>query len=446
MRLGGSFWACLVVVAACTEASVRDVNGSSKGGAGGQSEAGSGSSSVEGGAGAAGRGGDGGAVGVAGNGGHDSGSSHGGESAGGSTGESAGGGAGDGGTSGGGEGGKSGVEQGGTTAAGAGGLNDAGNGGAADSGTPPDCRRIVLARDYPFIQDLALDGGFIYWTTYGHCPLGSDERGAAGKVSRVALVGGPAAVLTGTLPCPNSLAVRDGGVFWANVPGLRGAIMTMPSPSGTIHRLDLTGRDPVTVVADADAIYWAELDGIDEDGIYRSSLALDSPPVLLAEVVYADWQSPHQVVLDDRFVYWTDQDYSPDPGLIQRVAKTGGIPEVLATAKKPRELAISSAGIFWIEEPSYNQVVIRMLDWSARALPTTLASAPAALALAARGDTVYWTSGTYDSGSIHRIRVGDSEPVTIVDGEPGIGAIALDEQYVYWATAASEGEIARTCR
>jgi hypothetical protein len=61
------------------------------------------------------------------------------------------------------------------------------------------------------------------------------------------------------------------------------------------------------------------------------------PPQLLAEIVDADWSTPHPLVLDEKYVYWADQDFGNDPGVIQRVAKGGGIPKTMATAIDPRE-------------------------------------------------------------------------------------------------------------
>jgi hypothetical protein len=421
-------WSALLVAFACSEQGASDEDdGNGTGGDGGSANAGAGSGgALEGGtAGGGGSAGRGGAMGTGGSG--DSGGLAGSAGSGGSGGF-------------GGEGGAGGD------------TGDGGIGGAAgEGGSSVNCERTVLARDYPYIKDIALDGAFVYWTTYGTCPIGDNEASASGKVGRVSLDGTNPIPLASRLPCPKSIAVNGGGVFWSNIPQLAagGVIMAIPSPGAELRRLDLPTESqyPASVAADARSVYWAEVDALGEDGVYKSNRTLTAEPVLLAEIVNADWRVPHQIVLDDDYVYWTDRDYPPDPGLIQRVRKAGGIPEPLATAKDPRELAISSRGLFWIEEPTFDAPIIKMLDWSdIDAAPRFIANAPDVGMLAAADDTVYWASGDFLRTRIYKIRIGDSEPVPMTDEEIGIGSITVDGDYLYYMAGYSEQEIIRICR
>ena len=318
----------------------------------------------------------------------------------------------------------------------------AGAGGAVDG---RDCEHKLLTKDYPYVTSLARSGSLLYWTTYGNCPIGSGDSG--GRISSIPIDGGATATLASKLPCPDTLAVHGDGVFWTNLPGLgvHGIIMGLPTPGAAVQKLSVGGRHPNGIQVDVDSVYFAELDGIDEDGIYKTNHNLEGPPQLLAEIVNADWSTPHPLVLDEKYVYWADQDFGNDPGLIQRVAKGGGIPKTMATATEPRELAISSAGLFWIEEPTYMQVVIRVLHWNS-SMPETVIASPNAHILAAYDDTIYWVDGTYESSTLQRLRLGESEPDTLVQVPSDIRAVTVDQDYVYVAVANNAGDIIRICR
>jgi hypothetical protein len=315
-------------------------------------------------------------------------------------------------------------------------------GGAADG---RDCERKSLTKDYPYVKALARSGSLLYWTTYGHCPVGSGDSG--GRVSSIPFDGGEVATLAQKLPCPDTVAVHEDGVFWANQPGLGvdGIIMGLPTPRADVLKLSVGGTFPQGIQVDADSVYFAELDGVGEDGIYRTNHTLEGPPQLLAEIVNADWSTPHPLVLDENYVYWADQDFANDPGLIQRVAKNGGVPKTMATATDPRELAISSGGLFWIEEPTYLQVVIRVLEWNS-SMPQTVIASPKAHILVAYDDTIYWVDGTYEASTLQRLRLGESEPHVLVEVDSHIRAFTVDQDYLYVALENNDGDIVRICR
>ncbi len=335
----------------------------------------------------------------------------------------------------------------GHASAGAGGAldSDAGAGGARASagagGAVDDCERKLLTKDNAYVRSLAGNGSLLYWTTYGICPVGSGH--SYGRVSSLSIDGGGTTTLANELPCPDSLVVHGDGVFWTNHPGLgvHGMIMALPSPGAAVRKLSVGGRYPQGIQADVDSVYFAELDGIDEDGIYKTNHNLDGPPQLLAEIVNADWSTPHPLVLDEKYVYWADQ----VSGLIQRVAKGGGIPKTMAAATDPRELAISSAGLFWIEEPTYMQVVIQVLRWNG-STPQTVIDSPNAHILAAYDDTIYWVDGTSEASTLQRLRLGESEPDILVQVPSHIGAFTVDQDYLYVAVANNDGDIIRICR
>lgn len=141
------------------------------------------------------------------------------------------------------------------------------------------------------------------------------------------------------------------------------------------------------------------------------------------------------------------RDSEPGESGAAGAAGAGGAAETLTTAVEPRELAISSRGLFWIEEPTYDEPIVSMLDWSdIEAAPRVIASAPGAWALAARGDEVYWITGAALSASIYRIRIGEAEPELLVEGERMLGSLTVDDHYLYWASGDPEHRLNRMCR
>ena len=320
----------------------------------------------------------------------------------------------------------------------------AGVGGAAagSAGAPSDCDRKVLAKALHFPQAIAVEGESIYWTVSGNCSV--DLEAGQGLVMKANLDGSSPVALAEDLPCPFAIAVHDGDVFWTTQPNAWDGVVMMAPRTGDGARTLADADSPLTVAADSDYVFYA-----DREGIYRLERATNAEPMLLAPVDLTSTLTVSALALDDEHVYWIDPGQF-DAGHIFRMEKSGGEPVALADTRRPQELALSSLGLFWLEERSFQDLQIQLLRFG-ETVPTSVAAAPGAHTLVAAENSVYWATGDgYSTGALYGIEPGAPEPFFVLEGEKGPDALALDSDYLYWANegagAGYDGELVRACR
>lgn len=318
-------------------------------------------------------------------------------------------------------------------------------------GLAESCEKTLFANTIHFPKGIALSEQYVYWTEYGHCPLSGADTSGTGKLFGARRSDGSAAMVINNLPCPSGVTAIDDDVYWTNHPGAAGGSIWAAKSNGEKPRILADKlRYPTTIRADADHVYW--YDSV-EYGVYRISRTLAAPYELFAKVARAGSSIDSAFVIDERYVYWLDDGEFDDGGLF-RADKSGGNPELIAAIGTPRELAISSEGLFWVEEPNYDQYAVFFLGWS-DAAPTLLTSpSERPQALVAFDRQAYWSQGNYRKpGGVFQAVVGQSQTTPIADAQSEPGSLAIDADFLFWtnhnfaeSSVGSYGQLMRMCR
>jgi len=302
-----------------------------------------------------------------------------------------------------------------------------------------------------FPQTVTVHGDFVYWTAAGDCPLDSLDGRGSGKVTGARRGDGSTAMSIPDLPCPFGIEAADDDLYWTNRPGFSGgSIWTAKSDGTGVHVFADGLRSPGTIKVDSTSVYWN-----DDTGIHAQSRTQHESPRVIASIDGLDSNTIQStLVIDDQYVYWIEP-YGFGPGGIFRAEKSGGAPKQLVV-DQPLGLAISSAGLFWVEQETFQTYALSFLAPGDQT-PTRLTEMPnapnAPNALSAFGDTAYWVEGSDEEpGSVLGIRIGQSQPFTIATGQSQPNAITADAKYVFWSNVnypevvGYDGEVRRACR
>jgi hypothetical protein len=170
-------------------------------------------------------------------------------------------------------------------------------------------------------------------------------------------------------------------------------------------------------------------------GVAKAPTVLASGPL---------WNLPHAVTFDAAHVYWLVGGDTDDPeGLVMRVAKTGGEPEVVAQGiVLPRDLAVDATDAYFTSAGPWQSVTAVGPRGSVHAVPLaggptrTLASkqwGPTALVLS---DTqVFWANPGVLEGRTSTVSGAPKRggaPSTVASGVRNPYAIAVNDASVYW--------------
>ena len=308
-------------------------------------------------------------------------------------------------------------------------------------GLSETCAPTLFSNAHHFPNQIVLDDEFAYWTVAGICP--SDD--GSGKVMGARRSDGSAAFAILDQPCPRSLAEAGDALYW-----VAGDAIRTGKKGGGDASVFFDGQfDLAAVHADAEHVYWRG-----DRTISRQRRNQTAPVEIFTDTAYrVNASRILDFELDDRYVYWLEEGFFE--AIVYRADKADSSrgPEPLVQTDRAVELAVSSEGIFWIEELDYPRVGIFALGWDDEE-PTLLIERPDQVdALAAFRDEAYWVEGGDDEpGFVHGIRAGGNQPFLSVGDQNGPRAIAVDEQYVFWINqntsevAGHAGEIKRVCR
>jgi hypothetical protein len=326
--------------------------------------------------------------------------------------------------------------------------------GCRDGATAPiaglagSCEPTLFANRIHHPTDVALSDEFVFWTAYGSCPLTTFGDDGDGRLFGARRVDGSAAMVIGDVPCPGDVVAIDDDIYWTNHPGAAGGSLWTAKNDGQQVRI-LADRlnYPTTIHADANDVYW-----FDVGGIYKVSRRHPDPPELFTAIEHLDSGIESAFVIDEGYVYWLDEGRFKEGGIF-RAQKSGGDPERLIGSTQPLELAISTAGLFYVEELRYQEFAISF--WARDDATTTMLTMTTLRpqALVAFDNEVYWTEGEHRMpGAVYRMQEGESQPSLIASGQADPGSMAVDAQYLFWTahnfpgSPGYNGQVMRACR
>ena len=264
---------------------------------------------------------------------------------------------------------------------------------------------IVLA-DKQNVEHLALRNGVVYWTSM---------QPDGGFVRAIPIGGGTVTTLASEQNYPDSIAVDDANVYWAN------------QTTGRLRKTGLAGGPPVDVFSatgfaiygvavDATHVYWTG-----SDKLFAMPVAGGAPATLASGL-----DAPGGIALvGDEVVVRVAQ-------AIDQVPTAGGAVTVVTTAQKPQAIAADAANVYWTESDSGAV----MQAPRAGGTPITLATGqnePFGIAVDDR--FVYWV--TFFGDTIMRCPIGGGGVEQLAKDVHGPVAIAVDDTHIVWGSFGS---------
>ena len=220
---------------------------------------------------------------------------------------------------------------------------------------------------------------------------------------------------------PAAVAVGGGHLYWVtkNVDTADG--------NGTIWRANLDGSDPRAiatgesfaaslgggVAVDASHVYWTA----DGNGtIWRANLDGTGAAVIVT------WQSgPQGVAVDGGFIYWASTGETPNSGTINRAGLDGGNPTPIATGQnQPVGVAVDGSHVYWATLGN-GEIIQASLDGS-NAKPIVTGQNQVA-GVAVDADHLYWAK--WLDGQIVQAGLDGSNPRLVASGQANPTGLAV---------------------
>lgn len=297
------------------------------------------------------------------------------------------------------------------------------------------CPPVALARHVNFPIDVAVGGGYVYWTETGTATT-------PGNVVRVPQGGGVPETVVSHDYGPYAIAADATMVYWGAfaTEGGISAVWSLPHVGGTpvvlaagqasvvdlaldatracwsdsyagnLMSVSLAGGDPVAlavgqgeidrIAIDGTNAYWHAAVG-EERTVMKVPLA-GGEPVVLATRQLVD--HPRGIATDGASVYWTEHWY--DGALVKVPVQGGEVVTVAAAQSYPGPLLLDAIHAYWFNEgPDYHMTLFRVP--LAGGAPQAVAATIGYLGGVASDAThVYWVATMYDadgSGSVWRV-------------------------------------------
>jgi sugar lactone lactonase YvrE len=250
----------------------------------------------------------------------------------------------------------------------------------------------------------------------------------AGAVLRVSKRGGSPVALAADLGCPLSLAVDELAVFVTLCEDY-GAIVRIPKRGGEPEPIAPGEVFPACLALDRERVYWTAQGEDRDSGRVCSATKAGGDLTVLAE----GQAGPDGIGVDQAHVYWlTRDDY------VHMAPKAGGRATVLHRPHEAVEELLLSG-----EEINAESSIPRsgMISMHRDASP------PAVRRLALDEETVYWQSA---AGGVARVGSADadrpaSRPLLLAIDRSAPGDVAADPEWIYWVEH-REGRVMRVPR
>jgi hypothetical protein len=212
--------------------------------------------------------------------------------------------------------------------------------------------------------------------------LGSDDvcwlefYDAMREIHCMSIASGQIRKLADNLPYAFNLFSDGSSLFWANG-GKTGAVQTTVIAQGGVTTLASGLDTPVNVSADAEGLYWT-----DTAGLHAASRDGTN-----ARVVAAGLDSASLVKPEGDWLYFAEK------GKVERIKKDGSGLMLIANPQTPYDLAVDSAGVYWLDQgtpPNYVDGQVMRADLDGKHARTVADHQPYLSAMTVDADTIYW--------------------------------------------------------
>lgn len=300
-------------------------------------------------------------------------------------------------------------------------------GGACQAGA---CQPVMLASGEVTPSRLAVEGGWLYWSSY-----------SSNAVKRIAVDGGVVQTLAAGMGHPLGISADSDHVYWLSDSPTDGGAWEAPLDGGAPLLL-AADRSSNTVVRIGSRLYWGS----------ASMIALQSLP--LDGGTATTWPTPSvptDITTDGRQLYFGTRAGATAGGIFS-VDFDGGSGVQLASGSTVVRLAVANGTAAWIDTTVVNGVArdagvfTMLLDGGAARRIASLEDMNYPLpdggpsiwsGLAADDQYVYWTD--IDAGAVFRAPWDGGAPEAIATAQEIPVGVAVDSSSLYWSAFGADG-------
>lgn len=230
---------------------------------------------------------------------------------------------------------------------------------------------------------------------------------------------------------PGPIALSAINVFWANQSPNSPALMKMPLAGGNPTSMAIVNNAPIDIAFGGGDLYWLEHDGGTKGFVKRIAQAGGGNPNSL----FSSNAEPKAIDVSVGDVYWSDA--SPNDPSIKLTKSGGGTNTIIPMLGNPADLIVFQSYIYFID--AGNATVNRAPVAGGQVEPL-YAGPPWPRHIGVDAKYVYWTS---DSGTVTRVPLGGGMAEDIAIKFKDLGAIAVDDTFVFFADQQSSVYAAR---